>query len=79
MIARAAAQQGLIKPEAADRLDPRKAIGLVFQPGFSTRPGERAGGGLHSVARKVNALRGKLKLRSTAGSFTEFQVILPVY
>jgi hypothetical protein len=59
-----------IQPELLDR---------IFMPFFSTKgEGEGAGLGLASVQRAVEASGGRVEVRSTVGTGTEFRLTLPV-
>ena len=76
-VANRAVELGLMEFVDPDRADPRKVMGLVFHRGFSRSDADSAGMGLFRVAQKVNKAGGKLRLRSTAGEFTEFHMLLP--
>jgi len=79
-IARKGAERGLIPPGTpAD--DPR-VVGLIFEPGFSTRDEvsdlSGRGVGLDVVRDSVRALRGSLAVESAPGGGTAFVFRLPL-
>ncbi|WP_337174549.1 chemotaxis protein CheA [Paludisphaera sp.] len=79
-IARKGVERGLIAPGTpAD--DPR-VVGLIFEPGFSTRDQvsdmSGRGVGLDVVRDSVRALRGSVAVESTPGQGTSFTFRLPL-
>ena len=70
-------QGGYLSQEEVDRLDDRKIAMRLFDPGFSTASAaDRDAGhgiGLDVVRQKIQALPGRLRLRSKAHVFTEFK------
>jgi HPt (histidine-containing phosphotransfer) domain-containing protein len=77
-----ALEKGLISAAAADALDPRKLVGLIFRPGFSTArevsTDAGRGVGLDVVHSIVTNLGGKIGVASKAGEYTRFRVKLPI-
>jgi two-component system chemotaxis sensor kinase CheA len=77
----AAVRKQLITEEAAERMDTRAAMALIFAPGFSTQEGVSMdagrGVGMDVVARSVANLGGKIGVSTHPGKFTRFRVVLP--
>jgi two-component system chemotaxis sensor kinase CheA len=73
---------GLISAERAAQLGEQESYELAFLPGLSTRSDATdvsgRGVGLDAVKAAVEALGGKLSLRSAAGSGTRFTLELPL-
>jgi two-component system chemotaxis sensor kinase CheA len=71
----------LVTAEAAERMDTRAAMALIFAPGFSTQEGVSMdagrGIGMDVVARSVANLGGKIGVSTHPGKFTRFRVVLP--
>ena len=74
--------QGLLSESRAAALSEREILQLAFASGVSTASAvtdvSGRGVGLDAVQRAVQALRGTLDLRSTAGQGTSFVLTLPV-
>ena len=70
-------QEGQMSQEEVDRLDDKKIAMRLFDPGFSTASeadhDAGHGIGLDVVRRKIQALPGRLRLRSKSHVFTEFK------
>ncbi len=77
----AAVRKQLVTEEAAERMDTRAAMALIFAPGFSTQEGVSMdagrGIGMDVVARSVANLGGKIGVSTHPGKFTRFRVVLP--
>jgi two-component system chemotaxis sensor kinase CheA len=73
---------GAISAEKAAELSDQQSFELAFLPGLSTRPEATEvsgrGVGLDAVKSAIEALGGKLSLRSTAGKGTQFTLELPL-
>ena len=77
-----AVTRGLLTQEAADRLDDRAAIDLIFTPGFSTAAEVSAvsgrGVGMDVVRDGALRLGGKVVVESDMGRGTTVRFVLPV-
>jgi two-component system, chemotaxis family, sensor kinase CheA len=77
----AAVRKQLVSEEAAERMDTRAAMALIFAPGFSTQEAVSMdagrGVGMDVVARSVASLGGKIGVSTHPGKFTRFRVVLP--
>ncbi|TMA19456.1 MAG: chemotaxis protein CheA [Deltaproteobacteria bacterium] len=73
---------GAISAERAAELNEHQSFELAFLPGLSTRPEATEvsgrGVGLDAVKSAIEALGGKLSLRSTPGKGTQFTLELPL-
>jgi len=76
-----AIERGLLTPGEAARMDDARALDLITLPGFTTaeRTTEVSGRGvgMDVVKSTVEALGGRLRIASTAGRGTTFEVTLP--
>jgi two-component system chemotaxis sensor kinase CheA len=76
-----AIETGLITQEAAEIYTPDQAIDLLFQPGFSTADKisdiSGRGVGLDVVRRSIEALKGTIKVETTPGKGSRFELLLP--
>ncbi|MEN6443420.1 MAG: chemotaxis protein CheA [Methanoregula sp.] len=76
-----AVEKGLITQAAADALTPDEATELLFEPGFSTADTvtdiSGRGVGLDVVRRSIEALKGTIKVESTPGKGSRFELLLP--
>ena len=76
-----AVEKGLITQEAADALTVDQAIDLLFQPGFSTADKitdiSGRGVGLDVVKRSIEALKGTIRVETTPGKGSRFELLLP--
>jgi two-component system chemotaxis sensor kinase CheA len=81
-VARKAAKLGLIDPRAADDLDVRGAVELLFAPGFSTAETTSdisgRGVGMDAVRAKIRELGGEVLIESALGAGTTAQIRLPL-
>ncbi len=81
-VARKAVKQGLIDAEAAESLDMRGAVELLFTPGFSTAEVASdisgRGVGMDVVRTKIRELGGEVVLDSEHGKGTTAQIRLPL-
>lgn len=78
-ILRKARETGLL---SANEPDPRDPFSLLFRPGFSTAETvtefSGRGVGLDVVAENLDRLGGRVRVRSTPGSGTTFEVVVPM-
>lgn len=78
-IKEAAAAKGVATREQLDKMERNKLIALLFTPGFSTidKAGLHAGQGvgMDLVKSRIKAMKGRIKLCSQKGAYTEFQYI----
>ncbi|MGA2162519.1 MAG: chemotaxis protein CheA [Methanoregula sp.] len=76
-----AVEKGLITAEAAETLTADQAIDLLFQPGFSTADKitdiSGRGVGLDVVKRAIESLKGTIKVETTPGKGSTFELLLP--
>ena len=76
-----AIEKGLITQEVADTFTTEEAIDLLFQPGFSTAEKitdiSGRGVGLDVVKRSIEALKGTIRVETTPGKGSRFELLLP--
>jgi two-component system, chemotaxis family, sensor kinase CheA len=76
-----AIEKGLITSETADTLTTEQAIDLLFQPGFSTADKisdiSGRGVGLDVVKRAIESLKGTVRVETTPGKGSRFELLLP--
>jgi two-component system chemotaxis sensor kinase CheA len=76
-----AVEKGMITQEMADTLTVDQAIDLLFQPGFSTADKitdiSGRGVGLDVVKRSIEALKGTIRVETTPGKGSRFELLLP--
>jgi len=76
-----AIEKGLIDQEVADTFTTEQAIDLLFQPGFSTADKisdiSGRGVGLDVVRRSIEALKGTIRVETTMGKGSRFELLLP--
>ena len=76
-----AVEKGLITPEVADTFTTEEAIDLIFQPGFSTAEKitdiSGRGVGLDVVKKSIEALKGTIRVETTPGKGSRFELLLP--
>jgi two-component system, chemotaxis family, sensor kinase CheA len=76
-----ALERGLITQEAADAMTTDDAIDLLFQPGFSTADKisdiSGRGVGLDVVKRSIESLKGTIRVETTPGKGSRFELLLP--
>jgi two-component system chemotaxis sensor kinase CheA len=74
-------EKGLITQEVAETLTTDQAIDLLFQPGFSTADKisdiSGRGVGLDVVKRSIEALKGTIRVETTPGKGSRFELLLP--
>ncbi|MBK6349799.1 MAG: Hpt domain-containing protein [Proteobacteria bacterium] len=79
----AAVRRGDLSPDAAEQLDTKASLALIFKPGFSTHDGNGRdagrGVGLDFVLKAVNAIGGKISIATAPGKYTRFSIVLPVH
>ncbi len=82
LVARRAAEQGLIPPQERESVDTARAIELLFEPGFSTATETTdlsgRGVGMDAVRTAVRALGGEVSIRSQQGLGTTACIRLPL-
>ena len=76
-----AVEKGLISLEAAETLTTDQAVDLLFQPGFSTADVitdiSGRGVGLDVVRRSIESLKGTIRVETTPGKGSRFELLLP--
>ena len=76
-----AVERGLISREAAETLTTDQAVDLLFQPGFSTADKitdiSGRGVGLDVVKRSIESLKGTIRVETTPGRGSRFELLLP--
>jgi two-component system chemotaxis sensor kinase CheA len=76
-----AIEKGLITQDVADTFTTEEAIDLLFQPGFSTADKisdiSGRGVGLDVVKRSIEALKGTIRVETTPGKGSRFELLLP--
>ncbi|MFA5236688.1 MAG: chemotaxis protein CheA [Methanoregula sp.] len=76
-----AVEKGLISTETAATLTTEQAVDLLFQPGFSTADKitdiSGRGVGLDVVKRAIESLKGTIKVETTPGKGSTFELLLP--
>jgi len=80
-VKRKAVEKGLITQEVADTFTTEQAIDMLFQPGFSTADKisdiSGRGVGLDVVKRSIESLKGTIRVETTAGKGSRFELLLP--
>lgn len=80
-IKKKAVEKGFVTQDGADLLTDDQAIELLFQPGFSTADKitdiSGRGVGLDVVRRSIEALKGTIRVESTFGKGSRFELLLP--
>lgn len=76
-----AVEKGMLTRETADTLSTEQAIDLLFQPGFSTADKitdiSGRGVGLDVVKRSIESLKGTIRVETTPGKGSRFELLLP--
>ncbi len=82
VIRQKAVEKGVIDAEAANSLDDRQALQLIFLPGFSTKDQISSvsgrGVGMDVVKTNITKLNGKIDVLSVPGQGTTFTISLPL-
>ncbi|PKL50642.1 MAG: hybrid sensor histidine kinase/response regulator [Candidatus Riflebacteria bacterium HGW-Riflebacteria-2] len=82
LIRKLAIKNGAVSSEAAEKLDSREILALVFQSGFTTSPIitdlSGRGLGLAIVSEKVEKLGGSIAIESKSDVGTTFRLLLPI-
>ncbi len=82
LIRKLAIKNGVVSSDAAEKLDSREILALVFQSGFSTSTIitdlSGRGLGLAIVSEKVEKLGGSAAIESKPGVGTTFRLLLPI-
>jgi signal transduction histidine kinase len=77
-----AVARGVLTPQVAEHIDPRKLASLIFRPGFSTavhgQDESLQGIGMHLVRERATDLGGKVGVATRPGEFTRFRIVLPI-
>jgi len=80
-VKRKGVEKGLVTQEAADAMGVDEAIELLFQPGFSTADTitdiSGRGVGLDVVRRSIESLKGTIRVETTEGKGSRFELLLP--
>lgn len=80
-IGRVAVENGLLSADALATTDPRKLVGLIFRPGFTTAGLEGSSGrglGMEFLRELVTRLDGNISVSTKRGRYTRFRVTLPL-
>jgi hypothetical protein len=73
-----AIRQGVLTPEMAANIDPRKLASLIFRPGFTTvGEGGARGIGMDVVRDLVTKAGGRVGIATKPGEYTRFRITLP--
>jgi two-component system chemotaxis sensor kinase CheA len=76
-----AIERGLISSKAASSLSSEQAIDMIFQPGFSDseKIADKSGSetGLYMVRKNIEALNGTIRVETTVGKGSRFELQLP--
>jgi signal transduction histidine kinase len=73
-----AVRQGVLTPDVAKNIDPRKLSGLIFRPGFTTVvDGGARGIGMDVVRDLVTKAGGRVGIATKPGEYTRFRITLP--
>jgi two-component system, chemotaxis family, sensor kinase CheA len=76
-----AVEKGMVTQEASETMTTDQAIDLLFQPGFSTADKitdiSGRGVGLDVVRRSIEALKGTIRVETTEGKGSRFELLLP--
>jgi two-component system chemotaxis sensor kinase CheA len=73
-----AIRQGVLTPEVAADIDPRKLASLIFRPGFTTvGEGGARGIGMDVVRDLVTKAGGRVGIATKPGEYTRFRITLP--
>ncbi|MCS7000496.1 MAG: chemotaxis protein CheA [Bacteroidota bacterium] len=79
---KSAVKKGLLSYDAANALDDRQALHLIFMPGFSTKEQvsdiSGRGVGMDVVRTNIAKLNGKIDIESSVGQGTTFHITLPL-
>jgi len=77
-----AVENGLLRPEQADKLSEREALGLIFQPGFSTAKSvtnlSGRGVGMDVVKSHIEKIGGVVDVSSRPGAGTTVKIRIPL-
>ncbi|HEY6125411.1 MAG TPA: ATP-binding protein [Steroidobacteraceae bacterium] len=73
-----AVRQGVLTPDVAAKIDPRKLASLIFRPGFTTVGDDGARGiGMDVVRDLVTRAGGRVGIATKPGEYTRFRITLP--
>lgn len=76
-----AVEKGLVTPENAATMTTEQAIEILFLPGFSTAEKisdiSGRGVGLDVVRRSIESLKGSIRVETTTGKGSRFELLLP--
>jgi two-component system, chemotaxis family, sensor kinase CheA len=77
-----AVEKGVLTPDVAAHIDPRKLASLIFRPGFSTAiygdSTQQNGIGMDLVRERTHDVGGKVGVATRPGEFTRFRIVLPL-
>jgi two-component system chemotaxis sensor kinase CheA len=80
-VRRLAVERGLLAKPVAEDLPPERILEMVFEPGLTTRSEvtevSGRGVGLDAVKRAIEALGGAVRLESTPGEGSRFEIEIP--
>jgi len=80
-VKRKAVEKGLITQDVADTYTTDQAVEILFQPGFSTADKitdiSGRGVGLDVVRRSIESLKGTIRVETTPGKGSRFELLLP--
>ncbi|WP_341679004.1 ATP-binding protein [Niveibacterium sp. SC-1] len=81
-VRQAALRTGRLTPEAAEGIDQRRLILMIFESGLSTRAGVDGdagrGVGLDAVREMITRMGGRVRIGTTRGEYCHFRVHLPM-
>lgn len=82
VIRRKAVEKGLIDVEAANSMDDKQSLQLIFMPGFSTKDQISSisgrGVGMDVVRTNIQKLNGRIDIQSVSGEGSRFSISLPL-
>ncbi|MBC7780749.1 MAG: chemotaxis protein CheA, partial [Proteobacteria bacterium] len=82
VLRRKAVEKGLIDAEAANALDDKQALHLIFMPGFSTKDEVSSvsgrGVGMDVVKSNIQKLNGRIEISSVPGAGSSIAISLPL-
>ena len=82
MLRKKAVEKGLLDADAANSLDERQSLQLIFLPGFSTKDlitsVSGRGVGMDVVKNNIQKLNGRVEIESTPGAGTTINIALPL-
>lgn len=74
--------RGIITRDEASMMTPEEALNLIFAPGFSSKDHvsiiSGRGVGMDSINTVINSLKGSIRIHSSIGRGTTFELIIPL-